>query len=223
MRPPPGYTGEMFRRTPPRAVPARRGVLALVAGLLLILVSSVVAGTRLGWFSTPPAPSVQSPATTALYTIDVPRPAGLPLARVTRVVDGDTIDVRYVDSGLTARVRLLGIDTPEIVAPSRPVECYGREASETTKALLTGKTVGLEADPTQDDVDRYGRQLRYVWLDATLLNYHLVRAGLAHEYTFQAPYRYQRAFRDAQQQAARARLGLWHACPPGQRAGVGQR
>ncbi len=129
------------------------------------------------------------------------------------MVDGDTIRVGTADGDL--KVRLIGIDTPETVDPNRPLGCYGPEASAEAERLLTGTSVYLELDPSQGDVDRYGRTLAYVWLTPrTMVNLALVRTGFATEYTYAAPYAYQAEFRAAQAQAQATAAGLWAACPP---------
>lgn len=136
------------------------------------------------------------------------RPPDLPTARVSRVVDGDTVDV--VGDGRTVRLRLIGIDTPEVVDPRKPVQCFGREASARAHALLDGQTVGLEADPSQGELDRYGRRLRYLWLaDGRLFNLQLVAEGYAHEYTYRLPYKYQAVFQRAEREAREQGRGLW--------------
>lgn len=129
--------------------------------------------------------------------------------KVTKVVDGDTINV-LVD-GKSRPVRLIGIDTPETVDPRKPVQCFGKEASDKTKELLTGKNVALEADPTQGDTDKYNRLLRFVFLeDGTHINKLLISEGYAHEYTYQSnPYKYQAEFIQAQIQARENKKGLW--------------
>ncbi len=133
---------------------------------------------------------------------------------VTKVVDGDTIKV--IIDGKTETIRLLGIDTPEVVDPRKPVQCFGKQASEKTKELLTGKLVVLEADQTQGDRDKYGRMLRYIYLeDGTFINEVLIRQGYAHEYTYQSnPYTYQEQFREAEKEAREQKRGLWaeNAC-----------
>ena len=135
-------------------------------------------------------------------------PTGSIRAFVTKVVDGDTIHVRIGTTNET--VRLIGIDTPEVVDPRKPVQCYGREASARTKALLDQQTVYLQADSTQGDRDRYGRLLRYVWsangVDTNLL---LISDGYAFEYTYALPYRAQLAYKAAQSSARSAQRGLW--------------
>lgn len=93
---------------------------------------------------------------------------------VTRVVDGDTIEVQR---GGMIDVRLIGMDTPESVHPSEPVECHGPAAAELTKRSLEGDMVRLELDVERRD--RYGRTLAYVWDDARLFNQVLVERGFA--------------------------------------------
>jgi endonuclease YncB( thermonuclease family) len=123
-------------------------------------------------------------------------------------VDGDTVDVEL--NGKTERLRLIGIDTPEVVDPREPVQCFGREASARAHALLDGKTVRVEGDATQDTRDKYQRMLAYVWLpDGTLFNKAMVADGYAFEYTYDQPYRFQAEFKAAQQDAHQQNKGLW--------------
>ncbi len=130
---------------------------------------------------------------------------------VERVVDGDTIQVSINNTKET--VRLIGIDTPETADPRKPVQCFGREASDFTKSLLAGKTVFLEDDPTQGNRDKYQRLLRYVLLaDGTNVNKFIIEQGYAHEYTYHIPYKYQSEFRQAEKDARENNRGLWSAC-----------
>lgn len=128
---------------------------------------------------------------------------------VTKVVDGDTIDVNIL--GETKRIRLLGINTPESVVVGQPVECFGKEASAATEKKLLNTYVRLEVDSTQGDVDKYGKLLRYVFLPENniLFNQWLITSGYAFEYTYDTPYQYQEAFKQAQQEAMNNDLGLW--------------
>ncbi len=136
------------------------------------------------------------------------QPSGLPTASVVEVIDGDTVDVRL--NGRIVWLRLIGIDTPEIKDPRRPVECFGQEASAHAHALLDGQSVALEADASQGETDRYGRTLRYVWLmDGRLFNQVMIAEGYAFEYTYNLPYTYQAAFQDAQHAAREQQRGLW--------------
>ncbi|MEI8361074.1 MAG: thermonuclease family protein [bacterium] len=127
---------------------------------------------------------------------------------VTRVVDGDTIDVKIMNK--IERVRFLGINAPESVAPKRPIECYGLESSLKLKNSLTNKLVRLESDQSQGDRDKFGRLLRYVF-DETGKNYNLelVKTGAAFEFTYKKPYKYQKQFRQAQIVAQNSQSGLW--------------
>lgn len=130
---------------------------------------------------------------------------------VERVVDGDTIVVRGV-----GRVRLIGVDTPETVAPGRPVEFFGREASAFTKRLLEGRRVRLEYD--RERTDRYGRTLAYVHLaDGTFANAEIVRRGYGHAYT-RFPFRYLDRFRQLEREARSAGRGLWNPAASPSRA-----
>lgn len=91
---------------------------------------------------------------------------------VKRVIDGDTF---VTDTG--QKVRLIGVDTPETVHPSKPVQFFGKEASNFTKSHLEGKTVQLEYD--WQKTDKYNRTLAYVYLDSTFFNALLVQEGYA--------------------------------------------
>jgi len=127
---------------------------------------------------------------------------------VAKVVDGDTIDV-LID-GQKQRIRLIGLDTPEVVDPRKPVQCFGREASKRMTELVLGKKVRLERDPTQANRDKYGRLLRYVYLpDGTNVAEKMIREGYGHEYTYQLPYKYQKEFKAAEKYARDHGLGLW--------------
>ena len=134
-------------------------------------------------------------------------------AQVVRVVDGDTIIV-MVD-GKKETVRLIGIDTPEVVDPRKLVQCFGHEASEKTKQLLTDKLVTLIDDQSQGNRDKYDRLLRYVFLGEVNINQQLLEEGYAHEYTYRLPYAYQAEFMQAERSARENKKGLWAdgACP----------
>lgn len=132
--------------------------------------------------------------------------------RVTEVYDGDTIAVDM--NGTTEKVRMIGVDTPETHKPKTPVQCYGPEASNYTKQLLTGKTVRLEADPTNQNRDRYDRLLRYVYTEQnTLVEQSLIEQGFGFAY-LSFPFEKSEQFADWQQQAQTNKLGLWSACQP---------
>ena len=139
---------------------------------------------------------------------DPPVAAGV----VVRVVDGDTILVRG-SGGRTEDVRLIGIDTPETVDPRRPVGCFGPEASDYAKHLLTGRRVILRYD--QELHDRYGRFLAYVWLAGrrgAFVNARLVELGYARANPFPPNTEHEALFAALERRAAIAGRGLWTAC-----------
>ncbi|KKQ29079.1 MAG: hypothetical protein A3H17_00045 [Candidatus Levybacteria bacterium RIFCSPLOWO2_12_FULL_37_14] len=134
--------------------------------------------------------------------------------RVIRVVDGDTIEVNL--NGKKETVRLIGIDSPEVLDERKPAQCFGKEASSKAKEILTGKTIILESDSTQGNRDEYGRLLRYVFLNDLNLNKFIISEGYAREYTFKDnPYRYQSDFIQAEKKARKNKMGLWLGCELG--------
>lgn len=128
--------------------------------------------------------------------------------RVIRVVDGDTIIMEMNDKKET--IRLIGLDTPEIVDQRKPVACFGKEASEEAKRILNGKSVYLETDPSQEVRDKYHRLLAYVFLkDGTNFNELMIKNGYGYEYTYDVPYTHQKEFKDAEKYARENKRGLW--------------
>lgn len=133
------------------------------------------------------------------------------LVTVLGVSDGDTLRVRV--DGRSERVRLLGIDAPESVHPSKSRQCFGKEASSRMQSLAQSKQVRLVADRSQGDRDRYGRLLRYVELeDGTDVGLALVSGGFARERTYDGGYARQARYRSAQASAKSTEVGLWAAC-----------
>lgn len=130
--------------------------------------------------------------------------------KVDKVVDGDTIWVQEGDRSV--KIRLIGLDTPEVHDPRKPVQCFGVEASDHAKQELTGKSVYLEADPSQNGKDKYGRDLAYVWTaSGQLFNLEMISEGFGFEYTYDVRYRYQQQFRAAEDDARKNGRGLWAA------------
>ena len=122
--------------------------------------------------------------------------------KVERIIDGDTIVLDGEE-----RIRLIGVDTPETVHPTKPVEYFGKEASAFTKKIVHGKEVRLEYD--EDTKDRYGRTLAYVYLkDGTFLNAEIVKQGFGFAYT-RFPFRYMEEFRKYEREARETGRGLW--------------
>ena len=130
--------------------------------------------------------------------------------RVLHVIDGDTILISI--GGISERVRLVGIDTPEIKGANTRDECFGLEASDRTNIMLARKEVRLLGDSLSDDRDKFGRLLRYVYLpDGTLINEELVRSGFATLYRG-AEFEKQDLFLRLESQARELGIGLWSAC-----------
>jgi hypothetical protein len=113
--------------------------------------------------------------------------------------------------GVEYTVRYIGIDTPETVHPDRPVEYMGPEASAANAALVQGEMVRLEKDVSE--TDRFGRLLRYVWVDGTMVNAELVRRGYAQASRYPPDVKYAELLRDLEAVARREERGLWGAPP----------
>jgi micrococcal nuclease len=193
-----GLTSEP--RNEPKVVEVRR----------LIVVTALLAAVSCG--GAPILLDHQAPATFAQ------EPGGFESAEVVRIVDGDTIVVRITDRaegpgagaaeiGREYRVRFVGIDTPESVKPGSPVECFGKEASAATTALLEGHDVRLVKDV--EEVDHYDRLLRYVYSGDEMANARLVVNGYAHAYTYPPDVRHADLFVTLQRDAYEHNRGLW--------------
>lgn len=128
-------------------------------------------------------------------------------ARVLRVIDGDTVQVKL--GGKTEKVRIIGIDTPETVDPRKPVQCFGKEASAKMKKLLTRKNVTLEKNPAEDR-DKYKRLLRYISLKGEDIGAKMIQEGYAFSYK-QFPHPRLEAYNALELQAKEAKKGLWGA------------
>ena len=133
---------------------------------------------------------------------------------VVRIVDGDTIVVEI--DGEEDKIRFIGVDTPESVGKyANNPQAYGKEASKFTENLLEGTVVYLEAD--EGDEDRYGRSLRYVWIEEpdysrmseTMVNAMLIEAGLAECLFIEPNTRYQDEFEELESRAEDEEIGIW--------------
>jgi len=133
------------------------------------------------------------------------------LHRVLRVVDGDTVEVAFRGSAVS--VRVIGIDTPETVHPSEPVECGGPQASAAATRLLSGARVRLRFDPSQGRTDAYGRPLAYLEAPGVGdFGLAMIRAGRAAEYTYDTAYARQTRYLVAQRTAQARHRGVWDRC-----------
>lgn len=150
--------------------------------------------------------------------MDQPGPAAAEVDETTvaYVVDGDTIDVTGAD-GATQRVRLLGINTPEIAYGDQAAQCGGEEAAAQLEELLPeGTTVQLVADTRADDTDRYDRLLRYVETDdGTDVGAALIADGYAYPWAPRSEPEPDRTadYQTAAATAQDANAGSWSACP----------
>jgi micrococcal nuclease len=129
-----------------------------------------------------------------------------------RAVDGDTLVVR-LDGGGRERVRVIGVDTPEDVAPGRPVECYSRRAAAFTARVVTRRRVVLRVG--RERRDRYGRLLAYVRVEGASsdLEDSLLRRGLARPLPIAPNTDHAAAYATLAARAQTAGRGLWSACP----------
>lgn len=148
------------------------------------------------WFSvsSPTVPPRLTPVDTSWATTT---------ATVTKVIDGDTIDVELPD-GNSARVRYIGIDTPEIYPT---LECGGREAADRNRTLVASQTVTLIPGPGL--YDQYSRRLAYVYVGATFVNEALVQEGLASLMMISPNTAYRQPFEILQIAARSKGVGMW--------------
>lgn len=173
----------------------KKRLLKLIIGLIM-LIAGYVANKNVE-----PPPQVASKVTPGYY-------------RVLRVEDGDTITVDM--DGNDERIRMIGVDTPETQDPRKPVQCYGRAATNFTKELINNQNVRLESDSQSDNRDRYDRLLRYVYLpDGRLVQAEIIKQGYGFAYT-SFPFTKSDEFRTHQQQAREQDKGLWGSCEPEQ-------
>lgn len=174
-----------------RKLLSKRNISLITA---LIVLALTFAQSR-GWLGETPQTITENQP--GLYAID-------------HFVDGDTIAVRM--NGKSETVRMIGIDTPETHKPDTPVQCYGPAAAAFTKNLIGNNRVRLESDSQNQDRDRYGRLLRYVYLpDGRLVEKELILGGYGFAYTL-FPFAKKDEFIAYEKQAEAANKGLWRNC-----------
>lgn len=141
------------------------------------------------------APNNSSTGTTdSDWVVTVDRIPNGETGRVTRVIDGDTIDVNI--NGEVYRVRYVGVNTPE-----RDEACYA-EATNANKTLVEGQTVRLERDTS--DTDQYGRLLRYIYVDDVFVNATLIKQGYGEAVRYNPDNREHSYFVDLEKEATNA-------------------
>lgn len=134
------------------------------------------------------------------------------LYAVTEVNDGDTITVDM--DGKKERIRLIGVDTPETQDPRKPVQCFGKAATEFTRHLIGDQPVRLESDTLSSNRDRYNRLLRYVYTpDGKLIQAEIIKQGYGFAYT-SFPFTKSDEFKQYETNARQQELGLWSLCAP---------
>lgn len=126
-------------------------------------------------------------------------------ATVIKHTDGDTFAVNL--NNKEEKVRLVLVDTPETVHPTKPEQPFGKEASEYTKNFIEGKEVSLEFDAQERD--RYGRLLAYVYVDGIMLNQALLENGLARVAVYPPNTKYLDEFKEIEVYAKNEGLGIW--------------
>ena len=182
-------------------------ILLFGIGLLALAFTLLGAQNREVVATTPSVPQLANVTTSMTDGATTP-PHPKNTYPVEKVIDGDTISI--IKDGKAVTLRLVGLDTPETVDPRKPVQCFGKAASDKAKELLAGKTVRLEFDSSQGLLDKYGRTLAYVFLsNGTLFNEYMIAEGYGHEYTYNLPYKYQREFKAAEARAREEKRGLW--------------
>ena len=124
---------------------------------------------------------------------------------VIRVIDGDTVELKNGE-----RLRYNDIDTPETVHPSKPIECYGPEASKKNKELVEGETILVELG--NPEKDKYGRLLGYVYIDDLFVNAELVRGGYAEVNSYGNPGSKIAELINIERDAKLKSTGLWSSC-----------
>ncbi len=167
----------------------RKRYWTLLTTLVIVILINLLAPRQIN------KPVVKSAQTTILNADE---------AVVTEVIDGDTI---VLDNG--KHVRYIGIDAPETHA-SKKTHCFGQEAAKKNGELVLGRRVRLEKDVSE--TDRYGRLLRYVYVDNVFIDNYLVRQGYAVASTFPPDVKYRDQFRQAQEEARVNNRGLWSLC-----------
>ena len=203
-------------------IAGKRNIVIAIMGLIILFLGFTFIVKKADSPSTSPNTSklqgqtkqnvagVQTDPSTPTTDTRQPSQTRLEQAILIKVIDGDTISVSI--NGRSEIVRVIGIDTPEVVDTRKTVECFGKEASGfATVTLQDNKTLFLESDPTQGDRDKYQRLLRYVWIDGGKVDFGklMIDGGYASEYTYDLPYKHQKSYKEAEKVAREAKKGLW--------------
>jgi micrococcal nuclease len=190
----------------------RRGQTAVLAVIAVVAVAGCSGVAPL------PTPDAE-PTTEPVVTAEGPSWN----VTVTRVIDGDTVEIRYAN-GTAETVRLLGVDTPETppntVSPGEfegipdteagrdHLMSWGTNATEFAERNLANKQVRLVVDPESDRRGGYGRLLGYIYVDGENFNSLLLSGGYARLY--ESEFRLRDSFATTEATAQRGRVGLWN-------------
>lgn len=172
-------------------------IFTLILGILIIGLGAII--EKQGWNDSikPQIQQINQATTVGTY-------------KIISIDDGDTVVVNM--DGHKETIRFIGVDTPEVKDPRKPVQCFGKSASAFTKQLIGNHPVRLEADPENSNRDRYNRLLRYVYLpDGTLVNSEIIKQGYGFAYVG-FPFTKKVEFKNLEDQARQANLGLWGGC-----------
>ena len=126
--------------------------------------------------------------------------------KIINVVDGDTVD--FICENKKYRVRIIGINTPETVHPNKPIECFGKEASEKMRNLVLNKTVTLKISNDHSQ-DKYGRLLRYIILNGEDIGSTMIKEGYAFSYK-RFSHDNLELYNEFEQKAKATNTGLWN-------------
>jgi len=177
---------------------------------IIYILALILAILQLIFYKDNPLPiSLTSPTDIPTQNITV-TPYAKQKVKVIRVIDGDTIEIEG-----NIKVRYIGINTPEIyhdtTGKKTSEQCFANESYLENKRLVEGKTVTLMKDVS--DKDKYGRLLRYVYIDDIFVNDYLIKNGFAKLMTIKPDIKYNLQFKETQTKAKENNLGIWNACP----------
>lgn len=194
--------------------PKNRQILILASATIIILSSFLILFPLFPRFPTntsnysllliKPSPALPSSALPSDLSPEA-LAQGKALAKVGRVIDGDTFDTTDGE-----RIRLIGIDAPELHGTDDIPQCFAKESAVKLRQLIENQEIQLEKDVS--DTDKYGRRLRYVWKDGVLINELLIKEGFAKIDTFPPDVKYQQQLMVAQKNARDGEIGIWSAC-----------
>ncbi|MFA6007337.1 MAG: thermonuclease family protein [Candidatus Shapirobacteria bacterium] len=134
--------------------------------------------------------------------IVLPTPGIKEKVKVSRVIDGDTIELSD-----KRKVRYIGINSPEMTDKRLEVKCLAQKAKEADQKLVENKEIELEKDVSE--TDKYGRLLRYVWIDGKMINEELMKSGWTEVDTYPPDIKYQELFVNEEKEARLNKLGIW--------------